>query len=110
MAKPVVLDQEWLDRIALQVNGLEYGSVLITVHDGRVVQIDRTERSRFDGANAKRQSRVASGQDAPVRPEDSRSGQQDDLASGQDAQVRPEDNRSGQQDDSRGYGRTTASS
>jgi hypothetical protein len=51
MAKPIVLDQEWLERIEAQVNGLEYGSVLITVHDGRVVQIDRTERKRFDAAN-----------------------------------------------------------
>ncbi|WP_308638563.1 YezD family protein [Paenibacillus silvisoli] len=55
MAKPIVLDQEWLERIASQVNGLEYGSVLITVHDGRVVQIDRTERKRFDAASAKSQ-------------------------------------------------------
>ncbi|QHT60042.1 YezD family protein [Paenibacillus lycopersici] len=55
MAKPIVLDQEWLDRIATQVNGLEYGSVLITVHDGRVVQIDRTERKRFETGSAKQQ-------------------------------------------------------
>lgn len=53
MAKPIVLDQEWLERIATQVNGLEYGSVLITVHDGRVVQIDRTERKRFEAGAAK---------------------------------------------------------
>ena len=38
MAKPIVLDQEWLERIATQVEGLEYGSVLITVHDGRVAR------------------------------------------------------------------------
>lgn len=63
MAKPIVLDQEWLDRIATQVNGLEYGSVLITVHDGRVVQIDRTERKRFD-ANAAKQSQQAPAQNA----------------------------------------------
>ncbi|SEO19473.1 YezD family protein [Paenibacillus sp. OV219] len=50
MAKPIVLDQEWIERIATQVNGLEYGSVLITVHDGRVVQIDRTERKRFEAS------------------------------------------------------------
>ncbi|MCQ6558690.1 YezD family protein [Paenibacillus mendelii] len=55
MAKPLLLDQEWLERIAGQVNGLEYGSVLITVHDGRVVQIDRTERKRFDAASSKQQ-------------------------------------------------------
>ncbi|GGD74988.1 YezD family protein [Paenibacillus nasutitermitis] len=56
MAKPIVLDQEWLERISAQVNGLEYGSVLITVHDGRVVQIDRTERRRFDASSTKQQA------------------------------------------------------
>lgn len=56
MAKPLVLDQEWLERISSQVNGLEYGSVLITVHDGRVVQIDRTERKRFDAASSRQPS------------------------------------------------------
>ncbi len=58
MAKPIVLDQEWLERIAAQVEGLEYGSVLITVHDGRVVQIDRTERKRYDVAASKQQSQL----------------------------------------------------
>ncbi|MFX3632022.1 MAG: YezD family protein [Candidatus Pristimantibacillus sp.] len=48
MAKPVELDEQWLERIVDQVNGLQYGSVNITVHDGRIVQIDRTERTRFD--------------------------------------------------------------
>ncbi|MFF2091878.1 YezD family protein [Paenibacillus sp. NPDC058174] len=48
MAKPLELDQLWLERIVDQVNGLQYGSVNITVHDGRIVQIDRTERTRFD--------------------------------------------------------------
>ncbi|SDT20909.1 hypothetical protein SAMN05444162_3421 [Paenibacillaceae bacterium GAS479] len=56
MAKPVELDEAWLDRIADQVNGLEYGSVLITVHDGRIVQIDRTERKRFDPALGRQQT------------------------------------------------------
>ncbi|UVI31756.1 YezD family protein [Paenibacillus spongiae] len=55
MAKPLMLDQEWLERIAGQVNGLEYGSVLITIHDGRIVQIDRTERKRFDASASKQQ-------------------------------------------------------
>jgi hypothetical protein len=30
------------------VRGLNYGVVQIVVHDSRVVQIDRTERTRFD--------------------------------------------------------------
>ncbi|KRE29676.1 YezD family protein [Paenibacillus sp. Soil522] len=49
MAKPLEVDQQWLERIADQVSGLNYGSVTITVHDGRIVQIDRTERTRYDG-------------------------------------------------------------
>jgi len=63
MAKPIVLDQEWLERIAAQVEGLEYGSVLITVHDGRVVQIDRTERKRYDAAASKQQSQLQNSSD-----------------------------------------------
>ncbi|MBD2845727.1 YezD family protein [Paenibacillus sp. IB182496] len=50
MAKPLVVDDFWRKAILKQVDGLEYGSVLITVHDGRIVQIDRTERKRFDPA------------------------------------------------------------
>lgn len=62
MAKPIVLDQEWLERIEAQVNGLEYGSVLITVHDGRVVQIDRTERKRFDAVSSSGKQQSERGQ------------------------------------------------
>ncbi|GMK42572.1 hypothetical protein PCCS19_56320 [Paenibacillus sp. CCS19] len=48
MAKQVELNEWWQERISDQLKGMEYGSVLITVHDGRIVQIDRTERKRFD--------------------------------------------------------------
>jgi len=48
MAKPLELDELWLDRIKQMVNGLEYGSVQIVVHDGKIAQIDRTERKRFE--------------------------------------------------------------
>lgn len=48
MAKQVELNEWWQERISDQLEGMEYGSVLITVHDGRIVQIDRTERKRFD--------------------------------------------------------------
>ncbi|OXS52201.1 hypothetical protein B1A99_34785 [Cohnella sp. CIP 111063] len=50
MAKPVEVDERWLGRIAEQVNGLEYGEVNIVVHDGRIVQIERKERRRYDDA------------------------------------------------------------
>lgn len=55
MAKPLEIDQQWLKRIADQVGGLQYGSVNITVHDGRIVQIDRTERTRYDQPSSKQQ-------------------------------------------------------
>jgi len=38
----------WLKQIAECIEGLKYGQVQITVHDGRIVQIDRLERKRFD--------------------------------------------------------------
>jgi hypothetical protein len=48
MAKPIVVDELWIGRIIGSVNGLEYGTVQIIVHDGRIVQIERTDRKRFD--------------------------------------------------------------
>lgn len=54
MAKPVEVDERWLSRIAEQVNGLEYGEVNIVVHDGRIVQIERKERKRYDDASVGR--------------------------------------------------------
>jgi hypothetical protein len=48
MAKPLELDEVWLERIKQILNGLEYGTVQIVVHDGKIAQIDRTERKRFD--------------------------------------------------------------
>ena len=38
----------WLDVVLGQVGSLRFGSVQIVVHDRRVVQVDRTERFRFD--------------------------------------------------------------
>jgi len=62
MAKPVEVDERWLGRIAEQVNGLEYGEVNIVVHDGRIVQIERKERKRYDEGvrTAKREARPSS--------------------------------------------------
>jgi hypothetical protein len=40
------------DRVNTRVNtalkGLRYGSVILTIHDSRIVQIERIEKSRFD--------------------------------------------------------------
>ncbi|RKN85399.1 YezD family protein [Paenibacillus ginsengarvi] len=48
MSNSVNLDDTWAERILSSVAGLEYGSVQIIVHDGKIVQIERTERKRFD--------------------------------------------------------------
>ncbi|TAE77906.1 MAG: DUF2292 domain-containing protein [Verrucomicrobia bacterium] len=38
---------DWLDVVRRNVESLRYGSVQITVHDGRVTQIESVERTRF---------------------------------------------------------------
>ena len=48
MSQTVEVADEWLKRIKEQLAGVQYGIVQITVHNGQIVQIDRTERSRFD--------------------------------------------------------------
>ncbi|WP_282935369.1 YezD family protein [Paenibacillus sp. RC67] len=58
MAKPLEIDEVWSSRIVNSVNGLEYGTVQIVVHDGRIVQIERTERKRFESEVALREQQV----------------------------------------------------
>ena len=38
----------WLDLVRDQVASLRFGTVLITVHDGRVVQVEKNEKLRLD--------------------------------------------------------------
>lgn len=38
----------WLTAVREKVNGLKYGTVQVIVHDGRVTQIESTERIRFE--------------------------------------------------------------
>jgi hypothetical protein len=38
---------EWLRFVREQVEGLRYGVVQLMVHDGRVTQIERTEKTRL---------------------------------------------------------------
>lgn len=38
----------WLRSVQQQVESLRFGVVQITVHDSRVVQVEKTERVRFD--------------------------------------------------------------
>ena len=38
----------WLAVVAEKVKAVRYGVVQIVIHDSKVVQIERTERTRFD--------------------------------------------------------------
>jgi len=42
-------DQTVEQAILLALKGIRFGSVEIIVHDSRVVQIERKEKTRFDG-------------------------------------------------------------
>jgi hypothetical protein len=44
--------QQWLEVVERQVNALKFGSVHITVHEGRVVQVETSVRVRFDKPGA----------------------------------------------------------
>jgi hypothetical protein len=44
------LSQDVLRRLSDALRGLRYGAVEITVHDGRVVQIERTEKLRLSSS------------------------------------------------------------
>ena len=41
-------NREWLELVRQAVTSLRYGVVHITVHDGRVTQIEKTEKRRLD--------------------------------------------------------------
>ncbi|HEX9046892.1 MAG TPA: YezD family protein [Verrucomicrobiae bacterium] len=41
-------DLKWVDLVTQQVTSLRFGVVEIVVHDSRVIQIEKTERLRFD--------------------------------------------------------------
>jgi hypothetical protein len=47
VGKPLELDEIWSERIRESLDGIEFGMVQIIIHDGRIVQIERTERNRF---------------------------------------------------------------
>ena len=45
---PAQLKTEIADQIATVLQGIRFGSVEIVIHDGKVVQIERREKLRFD--------------------------------------------------------------
>ena len=51
------LSPEWLEIVRRKVDGLHYGIVQIVVHDHRVTQIERTEKTRLDAPVADAVSR-----------------------------------------------------
>lgn len=54
--KREVLDDLVKEKIARALEGLEYGSIHIVVHDSQVVQIERTEKYRLPAEKAGTQS------------------------------------------------------
>ena len=46
--QPKGSEAPWLALVADKVKTLHYGVIQIVVHDSRVVQVERTERHRFD--------------------------------------------------------------
>ena len=46
-AASVPVDTAVLDAVTGVIGKLRFGTVLVTVHEGKVVQIDTTERRRF---------------------------------------------------------------
>lgn len=41
------LDDEKLKYLTSSLNNIDFGSVIITVHNGQITQIDTTEKKRF---------------------------------------------------------------
>ncbi|OCA92891.1 YezD family protein [Pseudobacillus wudalianchiensis] len=41
------IDHQWVERILQSLEGIEYGSVQIVIHDSQITQIDRLEKQRF---------------------------------------------------------------
>lgn len=44
-------EEEILLKIANALKNISYGSIQLTIHDNKVVQIDKTEKFRLDGQN-----------------------------------------------------------
>jgi hypothetical protein len=48
LPKGEVINDKLIRRIADSLKGIKFGQVLITVHNHKVVQIDRTEKNRCE--------------------------------------------------------------
>ena len=47
---PALPEPEWIELVREKVAGLRYGVVQLTIHDGRVIQIERTEKTRLSSS------------------------------------------------------------
>lgn len=45
-------ESRWADRILDMLEGIRYGTIQIVIHDGKIVQIERTEKFRFETPDA----------------------------------------------------------
>jgi hypothetical protein len=45
--EPIGAEPEWIAILRSKVQGLRFGVVQLVVHDGRVTQIERTEKTRL---------------------------------------------------------------
>jgi hypothetical protein len=50
-------ETEWLELVRAKVRDLRYGVVQLVVHDGRVTQIERTEKTRLTSEREERPAR-----------------------------------------------------
>ena len=53
-------NDSWLEVVRQQINSLRFGVVQIVVHEARVVQIERTEKVRFNQPSALATQRLTS--------------------------------------------------
>lgn len=51
---PNTQNTDWLDVVRSKVDNLTYGVVQIVVHDGKVTQIECTEKVRFESSKKAR--------------------------------------------------------
>ncbi len=47
LSTPSSVQPDWIALVREKVEGLRYGVVQLVVHDGRVTQIERTEKTRL---------------------------------------------------------------
>ncbi len=55
---PALGSPQWLELVRARVSGLRFGTVQIVVHEGRVTQVESTERFRLPAEFAPQDSRA----------------------------------------------------